>query len=364
MAIEDKLEQRLQNKGEWSEFYAFIQLLSDGFVDMETSTDTDRKRTKVLSVKKDGINFVITNDDVFTSEGVAESRDVLRAISAKILKSILNGSKVFAVPEADLLSEMIGVSTKKQTSSSIADLFATIRHEDRDSEYDLSIKSWLGASPSFFNASKISTRIHYKISGDISNSILSALRERKATGNVKAIYLNGGYLELNRYANPNFFNGLEFVNSDGPAFFADLVVAGFLSGKYGSESSVKKDLPSIALALDIFKDKYRLFATIRNRLMFEARVKNLLYYILMYQLQSGPPETMSANAPDNYLAVLSDGKLLCIVGREKLQEKLFNLCKMDSPASGTNKHDYGNVYENDGEWYIDLQPGIRLARPR
>lgn len=364
METETLVTECKQNKGEWSEFYAFIKLLSQGFVDMETSTDSLRKRAKVISVHKNGIDFFIDDLEVRSSVGGTQSIEELRSISKKILRSIINGSSSFAVPVAYELSQTIRISAMKQSSSSIADLFAKIRHEDRDADYDLSIKSWLGAHPSFFNASKNSTRIRYKICGLIPKSELMTLCERKATSNVKAIYSNGGFLKLFNYANKNLVDGLEFVNSDGPSFFADLVISGFLAGRDGLEKSVKKELPSIASAFTIYKEKYQLFSTIKNQFMFEARIKNLLYHMLMHRLQSGAPETINVKTPDNYLAVMSNGNLLCIVGREKLQEKLFNLCKMDSPASSTRKHDYGFVYESQGKWYIDLQPGIRLTPPR
>jgi HpaII restriction endonuclease len=363
MVIDD-IPQNKQNKGEWSEFYALIQLLSQGYVDMETSTDPNRFKTKVLSVSKDGIDFFISENDITSSAGVRQSREHLRSISTKILTSILQTKSSFFIPEAEQLSKIIGVTVKKQASSSVADIFAKLRHEDRDANYDLSVKSWLGSNPSFFNASKNSTRIQYKICGEIPRTILLTLSNRKATSNVKAIYSNGGYLELIKYTNSKFVDGLEFVGNDTPEFLADLVITGFLVGRDGLENSVKKELPSITYAFDHIKSKYSLFKTIKTKLFFEQRIKNLLYNILMYQLQSGPPESISSVAPDNYLAVLSDGNLLCIVGRAKLQEKLFNLCKMDSPASGPNKHDYGNVYEVDGMWAIDLHPGIRLSPPK
>lgn len=78
-----------QNKGEWSEFYALIRLLSQGVVDMETSTDTDRKQAKVLSVSKCDIDFRVDDEEIISSLGVRLSREELRSVSKKILSSIL-----------------------------------------------------------------------------------------------------------------------------------------------------------------------------------------------------------------------------------------------------------------------------------
>jgi len=350
-----------QNRGEWSEFYALVKLLANGFVDLETSMDTVRKRTKVISVKKNEDEFYIHDGIVLSGEKIFQSLE-LKKKAADIKNAILLiGKDKTTLPIAEDLSRRLGVSVKKQASSRVADLYATLHFEDRETKYDLSIKSWLGGNPSFFNASKNSTKIIYKINSDLSDGFLTTLSERKATENIRKIYLNGGSLEFSSYANKKFKEGLHYATADGPEVFADLVICGYLAGRDGVDCEIKKELTSIADNFDYFKRVRKLFLGVSNKVIYEQRVKVILFHFLMYQLQKGAPDKSSL-ASDNYLAVLEDGNLLCIVGREKLEEKLFNLCKMDSPDS--KRHDYGYAYNENGLWYINLQPGIRLKAPR
>ena len=349
-----------QNKGEWSEFYALVKLLANGFVDLETATDPLRKKTIVVSVRKNETEFHI-NDGMIRSVDKLFVAAELSNLADEIKKGILAIKKNnSSLPIAEYLSHQLGISVKKQNSSMVADLYATMYFEDRETKYDLSIKSWLGGNPSFLNASKKSTKITYSIKGNLSDSFLTTLNQKKATDNLRKIYENEGYLEFHSYANEKFLDGLYYATADGPQVLADLVVCGYLSGRDGIDSHVKKELASIGEYFQYFKQSRNLFSAIRSKAIYEQRIKVLLFHFLMYQLQKGAPESNSL-ASDNYLAVLSDGNLLCIVGRERLEEKLFSLCKMDSPSA--SRHDYGYAYQKEGTWYIDLQPGIRLNAP-
>ena len=349
-----------QNKGEWSEFYALIKLLANGFVDLETATDPVRKKTKVISVRKNETEFRIEGGVIHSGEKIFEATQLFN-LADKIKKAILEIKKNdSSLPIAESLSHQLGISVKKQTSSMVADLYATMYFEDRETKYDLSIKSWLGGNPSFLNASKNSTKITYKIKGNLPDSFLSTINQKTATANLRKIYENEGHLEFHSYVNKKFLDGLHYATADGPQVLADLVVCGYLSGRDGIDSHVKKELASIGENFQYFKQSRNLFQAIKTKAIYEQRIKVLLFHFLMYQLQKGAPESSSL-ASDNYLAVLSDGNLLCIVGRERLEEKLFSLCKMDSPSA--SRHDYGYAYQKEGTWYIDLQPGIRLNAP-
>ena len=124
------------NKGEWSEFYAIVKLLSDGslnILDRDSITDIENKL--LYSVKKDNItfSFIDKNDDniictVFPSnESFTISKNSIRLKEgvSKLLKCIKrrgcedkdkSSSGPFDISLAEEMASNLHISTKKSRS--------------------------------------------------------------------------------------------------------------------------------------------------------------------------------------------------------------------------------------------------------
>lgn len=365
------------NAGEWSEFYAIIKLLCDEqiYVIDSQSSISGAELKRIVELKKDDTIFQLSENgsisiDVNGSPILISKSDIhLRESVKKVFACIKDKSKkqecneghpsgkkgAFVLPVAERLAEQLSVSARKQNSSSKGDIvlkFSTTDTGSLSKAHDASIKSWLGSNPTLFNASKHSTKLIFSVEPlDDSSQLnladllpISNTDDRNPRNAVTvSVSSNTKYkLVFCRYASDMLYeNLLEF---DLDKFLVDVVIAHFSKTSSGATNATTLER--------MLKPKYP---------SFSHKWKTLLE-ICALGMTASSKYIQSSNISDNMIIVDSKGELCCFFGRNRLQDLLNEKSFIDTPSTGSNKHDYGFFYEDSGNIFIDLNFQIRLRK--
>lgn len=157
------------NKGEWSEFYAFVKLLSTGklYAADEKVNRIDNVYFPILKILRSedsglDMEYVISSDDGsvevhWRAETVRNlPQNTLRRMAAYLYSSIVaGGSRAFEIEESDKIMHELACSKIAAPSTDKTDI--TMQLHDIHTGYDpicgFSIKSELGSPPTLLNAS-------------------------------------------------------------------------------------------------------------------------------------------------------------------------------------------------------------------
>ena len=332
-----------QNKGEWSELYAFIKLLADGqilYVDKEA--EDSEFIAPVDCISKDHTTLTINNDSVFSTSTVVLARRELLGNWVKLLyENIKQGKKSFKIPEATYYANQLGVSVDSKSNQTKGDLSFKILKPDTGKlsrSLDVSVKSWIGSSPTLFNASKLSTRLIYKVTG-VADNILNNLTNNDPRGNLKVIYDNDGKVTFLECAKATFQRNLQILGASETLAYAVLHHFTRCETEGSSLEEISRKFGDPVL----FKHKLGGFLRASALGMTGGKTWEGTYI-----------------ASDNILIVSNDGSLKCLIGRGLLENHLFQFSMIDTPS--TTRHEYGNVYKKDNEWHINLNFQIRLRQ--
>jgi hypothetical protein len=153
------------NKGEWSELYAFLKLLIEGFAH-EADKDLKKKPAKYdfVSLLRDdsGEMKVIPTRESHYGEEETVSRQSLISFTLELFSKIKSGDGAFELAEAKDVLSALGLERIKASATSKTDLLAKIKSPATGEEIDrgFSIKSQLGSPSTLINASS-HTRFEY-----------------------------------------------------------------------------------------------------------------------------------------------------------------------------------------------------------
>lgn len=359
------------NTGEWSEFYALIKLLNDAAIDVIDSL-SDGSESEIKSIKtiqKDSTKFeiidqnsffVIINDEKYK---VCKSEIDLKESVKKVFSCIKTKSKnidcnentssvesgAFNLPLAERLAEQLRVSPRKQNSLFKGDVSLQFSNTDTGSlskSHDASIKSWLGANPTLFNASKHSSRLTFLVETNLPFQELLKISSPQSISPKNAVLNskipNAAYsLKFQGYSSVHLKNNLS--QYDLQDIVPEIVISHF--SKTGKKKSSDALLLNAAL-----KEKYP---------SFSHKWKTLLE-ICALGMTAGADYIPAKNISDNLIVINNKGELCCFFGRNRLQEMLNEIAHIDTPATSKTKHDYGYFYQKDGKIFLDLNFQIRL----
>lgn len=346
-----------QNKGEWSEFYAFLKLLSSGTLRILDSEDAVAKTVRVTKVRKAGKPFFVQPPNIYvmvppvgsakTKYRPIQGASELKNAVSQLLTHIQNCSGSFAHPESERTANYLGVSVKSDHTQSKGDLSVAFVRPDSGTEtpeHEVSVKSWLGNDPTLFNASPMGTRLVFKVVNvsDAQLRLLSA-NKHQARSNLKAVFAAGGHLEFLRFGNLAFEKNLAALRAvDAIKFLVEQHFRKTVTSRTSMKWLCEQARPQDALPLR---------AAIRDFLRAAA-----------LGMTASREWNLDMSASDNYLIVDKTGELLFILGRNKLEDYLFDLAYVDSPDA--ERHDYGSIYKNDGQWEVALNFQVRLKRKK
>lgn len=353
------------NKGEWSEIYTLLKVISDRqlFAGDSNLNKIESLIFPIIKVLRDESNgtfeFSYDDDLVVIKNGEEQIRISIIEFqkNAHILLTKLNEktTSTFSVPEIEQFIHSYRSSSLKAKSSIKSDIRIVIHdHRTRTNpELGFSIKSQLGESSTLLNAGK-TTNFVFKIDNltltENQISEINSIESRsKIKDRIEKMKQLGGKLNFQNTESAVFGNNLILIDSALP-----MIVAYCLHLFYTSGYTTIKDLTS-----QISNFNPLGFNLENNHPFYTYKIKRLLTDIALGMMPS-KVWTGELDATGGYLVVKENGDVLCyhIYNRNEFEDYLFKYTKLETASS--TRHEFGKVYEKDGGQYFNLNLQIRF----
>lgn len=352
------------NKGEWSEFYAFIKILTDGKVftaDKNLKILEDHFHIVLKIIRQEAIGkkqYDISKGDgqVVVSDEKTEiaivELDKIKGSVANVFEQIKHSKgTTFEVASAESPMSDLHCTQVRASSGKKVDL--TIVLHDRKSpefpELGFSIKSMLGSPATLLNASG-ATNFLYRITTEDNNSVHGSdgMSVRDAT---KLTYGVGAQLEFVGIDSDVFRRNLRKIDSIFPE-----IVAQMLRHYYMGEATTIKDLADKVAGDSVFMARIDF-----TQEMLVMNIKRFLSSIALGMMPSKDWDGYT-EAHGGYIIVKEDGDVVCyhLYNRDKFEDYLFYNTKLDTPS--TSRHKFGKIYEEEGEQRMKLNLQIRFLK--
>lgn len=348
------------NKGEWSELYVLYCLFADHKI---SAADNELKPTNkfysfVKIFREDNpdqpLVYDLENENTVVIRGKGLCKEISTLGLSGKTKKIFDKIKIatdttFSVVEAENLMQEFLLTKIKANSLEKSDLIATIKDDivSETEPYGFSIKSQVGGASTLLNASTSGTNFIYKISGFHGDKEqINAIDTRsKVRNRLEKILDTGAKLEFIGMTSQVFRENLRTVDSNLPSIIAEMLLNYYL-GK-GSTIDVLCDLIANNIVFDL------------NKIQIISKIKNFLKIVALGMVPQTPwNDRLSAYG--GYIVVRDDGQLVCyhLYNENAFKDYLFNNTKFDTPSS--TRHNFGRVYEKNGELFINLNLQIRF----
>ncbi|MBB6682616.1 HpaII family restriction endonuclease [Aequorivita sp. 609] len=355
------------NKGEWSEIYALFKLLGDKQLFLG---DKNIKKLETLiypiikilrSENNDHFEYSIKDELIIISGDEEVLKVPVLTFKEKalfLLKAINeNTERTFSVPEIEEFMQTINCISLKANSSSKTDITIII-HDQRTNQQPtlgFSIKSQLGSPSTLLNAGK-TTNFIFKISNtnltakqiEVINSIST---RSKIKDRINAILNENGKIDFVKTENQVFSNNLILIDSKLPEILAEIIYEFYTSKK-----------SSLADLINVINIKNPLNFDISNEHKFyEYKIKRFLTDIALGMMPS-LVWTGQFDATGGYLIIKENGDILCyhIYNRNEFEDYLLNNTKLETASS--TRHEFGKIYESNGDLLINLNLQIRFIQ--
>lgn len=349
------------NKGEWSELYVFLKLLSKGHVyaaneKAEKIEDVFYPILKIMRQEQKGhtIDYVITSENVNIE---IQSRTIL-SISRKhlddnanlLLQEITRHSGSFQLEEIEKFVKSIKVTKIKAPSSDTTDISMQIRdiHTSYIQDVGFSIKSEIGNAPTLLNAGQ-TTNFIYKVTGITSKQAreINAIdTTTKIKDRIKAIKKLGGSISYAEMNHQGFKRNLIMVDSSMPQIIGNLLL-------YYYKEEVKECGELVKLIGERDPLGYG------EAVMYEYKFKK---FLCSCALGMKPAKNWDGldEANGGYIIVKADGQILAyhIYNRNFFEQYLLDNTILE--RASTSRHDYMKLYEENGEMFIKLNLQVRF----
>lgn len=356
------------NKGEWSEFYTFLKILSEKKLD---AADENLQKIKdifypVLKIVREETGGKINYE--FGSKGkvkviptggeivLVESSDLKTKI-VEIFSAIKSNKKesAFSVPSADELMTRFQVKRLNAGNGKKEDIILKIhdRMTGTEPEVGFSIKSMVGAASTLLNPSS-ATGFTYKISG-IDKKLIEKINSIESTAKVRdrlaAVITAGGSFSYAGISSDTFRRNMRMVDTVLPEIMAQLLLAFYLG-----KGAVLPELIE-----NLGETETNILSFDLNRSDYEFKVKGLLHNVALGMV----PNTIwngLLKAHGGYIIVREDGEIVCyhVYNADAFRNYLYKNTRFDTPS--TSRYGFGKIYEENGELFIKLTLQIRFIR--
>ena len=355
------------NKGEWSEIYVLFKLLADGKIyaaDSELNKLNDIYFTIIKIIREEisgELKEYTTGKliDIYINGKKIKSvdRNEFEKESERLLDEICNAKgSAFQIEKTEKF--MKGISCYKLSAPARDKSDITMKIVDVNTGYSptvgFSIKSELGSSPTLLNAGK-TTNFIYKIIHNNpllvkeTNEIYKVTKGKKHTdvrGRIKRIIEENGQLEYIGMQNQTFSDNLVLIDSSMDNIIAETILYFYRDGISNCIDMVKKlEVENLMNYgnVNAYRYKFKKFLTAVALGMKPATIWD------------GIDE-----ANGGYIIVTKQGDILAyhIYNRNYFEEYLLNNTKYETAS--TSRHDFGEVYSEDGEDFIKLNLQIRF----
>lgn len=349
------------NKGEWSELYAFMKLLSQGRVyaaneKVEKIEDVFYPILKIMREEHKGqvIDYVITdksiNIEVQSKTVMTIPRSELDDTANCLLQEISVHSGSFELEEIAKFANGIKVTKIKAPSSDTTDISMQIQdiHTNYIRNVGFSIKSEVGSAPTLLNAGQ-TTNFIYKVNGitiEQAEEINAIDTTTKIKDRIKAIKGFGGTISYADMNHQGFKRNLIMVDSSMPQILGNMLL-------YHYNEDIKECDKLVTLAGKRDPLGYG------DAMMYEYKFKKFLCSCALGMKPAKRWDGLD-EANGGYIIVKADGEILAyhIYNRNFFEQYLLDNTIIE--RASTSKHNYMSLYEENGEMFIKLNLQVRF----
>jgi len=355
---------KTNNKGEWTELFAFIKILLEQKLllsDKDLNPTGDYFKVNKITTENLDLEFVPLSDIKIKSINVKTKEEKEIDISSVITDSSLtnicnqikNESGTFEISDFEIIQNTLGFSiVKGGHSSQKADIILDIEHSTFVKENEgFGIKSYLGAKPTLLNASG-NTNFMFEIDG-LNNSKITGINQIATTTKLRdrivAINENGGSFRYLKAEKDTMNYNLKMVDNILPEIIGYLLMA-----FYGKRISKLSDIVNyLCESTDILTH-----LDIDDKAMLINKLKKFLVDILL-GFFAGTKWNGSYQS-NGTIVVKENGDLITfhIINMESLKDYLFENIKLDTPS--TSRHKFGTVIQDKTKNYFKLNLQLRF----
>lgn len=340
------------NRGEWSELYALVKLLSIGKLyaadeNIQPLNNFFFEIIKILRNEKDNndirkLEFIIKDShtvNVFLNGEKVESvsREQLMKDADVLFEEIaLSGSNSgsFVIPISSRIMNYLHCSKIKASSADKSDM-SLLLHDTQtsiDILSNFSIKSELGSSATLLNASE-ATNFIYEIKdlpADKIHEINSINTRSKIKDRIIRIYELGGRIDFLRPVNETFSRNLELIDGSASRILAEALLLYFKDNVKSCKDICEKLDANNPLRMN-------------NPIFYSHFFRKFLAAVALGLMPSSEWNGYE-EANGGYIIVTKDGQVLAfhIYNRDIFMTYLLNHTRFES--SSTSRHHYAQIY--------------------
>ncbi|PRY89836.1 HpaII family restriction endonuclease [Mongoliibacter ruber] len=355
------------NKGEWSEIYTLLKIISDKNL---FAGDSNLKKIEslifpIIKILRDESNgtyeYGYERDLVIIRGANEEFRIPLIEFQEKafylLSKLKETTSSTFSIPEIETFINSFSCLSLKAKSSVKSDIRIVI-HDQRTGtmpELGFSIKSQLGNASTLLNAGRTTNFIYQVENVDLSeaqieavNSINTRSKIKDRIEKIKEIFGSLVFIETESSV---FGNNLTLIDSGLPIILSEIVYLFFTSG--------------LSKTLDLVNEVSKInplgFNTETKHPFYSYKIKRFLTDVALGMMPS-KVWTGQLDSTGGYLVVKDDGEVLCyhIYNRNEFEDYLLNNTKLETASS--TRHDFGILYREGEKILFKLNLQIRFLR--
>ena len=334
------------NKWEWSEVYALLRIMADEKIYAMDSETKEYTAGEMISIYINGEKV----KELPATEFESESVNLLNEINSKDFYGALSVESTQNFRDKILCYKILTPAIDKND--------IMIKITDADTVYSPTIgsliKSELGSYSTLLNAGK-TTNFIYKIVQNHSDFIREANEIYKVSGGknhtnvrgrISKIIEENGTLEYRNINNQIFEDNLVLIDSNMDKIIAETLLYFYKEGISNCNDMVEKleqENPMNYGNVNAYKYMFKKFLTAVALGMKPATVWDGL-----------------DEATGEYIVVTKEGNVLSyhIYNRNYFEEYLLNNTKYE--IASTSKHDFGEVYSENGEDFIKLNLQVRF----
>ena len=334
------------NKWEWSEVYALLRILADGKIYATDSETKEYTAGEMISIYIKGEKV----KELPATELESKYGNLLNKINSK------DSKYAFSVESTQNFSDKILCYKLFTPAMDKNDIMVKII--DADTVYSptigSSMKSELGSYPTLLNAGK-TTNFIYRIVQNQSELIRETNEIYKVPGGKNHIDVRGrinkiikenGTLEYRKMNNRVFEDNLVLIDSNMDKIIAETLLYFYKDGISNCNEMVEKleqENPMNYGNVNAYRYKFKKFLTAVALGMKPATVWDGL-----------------DEGTGGYIVVTKEGNVLAyhIYNRNYFEEYLLSNTKYETAS--TSRHDFGEVYSENGEDFIKLNLQVRF----
>ncbi len=352
------------NKGEWSEAYVLVKVLTDGVLfqgngQLGASGDSPYEVLSVFRRDEGGLekHYIRDKDRVHVSFYGGGTLSIEMSKFEKstelILKEIKEGSgRSFALSPSlwSLLNEL-SIKQIKAPSGEKTDIKVEIRDHfgGIKSLLGFSVKSQLGGASTLVNASK-TTNFRYKVncSDEVAEQAQSVNRGKET---VRFLKDHGAEIQFSEVLNETYRNNLRLIDAD-----LSLILGECLLEYYSSTGSL---LTSVLAALD--ESNPCRFPSDQGTSFYDYKLKKYLTESAL-GMMPGTSWIGKHDATGGYIVVKESGELLSyhLLRKNLFEDYLIENTRFETAS--TTRHVFGGLIKDANGYFIDLNLQIRFLK--